>query len=164
MAVHYSQLESKPCQIIGGFENGSLINWDIRNPHHHLSGVQLYDEPITCMDYCPNSSFGVCGSPGNILKSFCCSENNLQLQNETVLKHSGQNDVSIRTDGKIFGSGGWDSRLRVFSCKKLKPLAVLEYHSDSITTVDFFPETSSSFSNVLAAGSRDRKITFWRIF
>ena len=45
MAVHYSQLESKPCQIIGGFENGSLINWDIRNPHHHLSGVQLYDEP-----------------------------------------------------------------------------------------------------------------------
>jgi WD40 repeat protein len=146
MAVHYSQLESKPCQIIGGFENGSLINWDIRNPHHHLSGVQLYDEPR------------------NILKSFCCSENNLQLQNETVLKHSGQNDVSIRTDGKIFGSGGWDSRLRVFSCKKLKPLAVLEYHSDSITTVDFFPETSSSFSNVLAAGSRDRKITFWRIF
>ena len=45
MAVHYSQVDGRYNQVIAGFESGSLIRWDTRNPHKYLCSLQLYDEP-----------------------------------------------------------------------------------------------------------------------
>ncbi|POR34730.1 ASTRA-associated protein 1 [Tolypocladium paradoxum] len=43
-------------------------------------------------------------------------------------KHSGQQSLRIRSDGKIFATAGWDTNIRVYSCKTLKELAVLQWH------------------------------------
>ena len=43
-------------------------------------------------------------------------------------KHSGQQSLHIRSDGRIFATAGWDSQVRVYSCKTLKELAVLSWH------------------------------------
>lgn len=43
-------------------------------------------------------------------------------------KHAGQQGLSIRSDGKIFATAGWDSRVRVYSTKTMKELAVLKWH------------------------------------
>ncbi|KAL9582701.1 MAG: hypothetical protein Q9212_003146 [Teloschistes hypoglaucus] len=43
-------------------------------------------------------------------------------------KHSGQQGLDVRSDGKIFATAGWDARVRVYSCKTLKELAVLKWH------------------------------------
>ncbi|TPX09055.1 uncharacterized protein E0L32_001683 [Thyridium curvatum] len=43
-------------------------------------------------------------------------------------KHSGQQDLRIRSDGRIFATAGWDARVRVYSAKTLKELAVLKWH------------------------------------
>lgn len=43
-------------------------------------------------------------------------------------KHSGQQSLRIRSDGRIFATAGWDSKIRVYSCKTMKELAVLQWH------------------------------------
>ncbi|KAF4125426.1 WD40 repeat [Geosmithia morbida] len=43
-------------------------------------------------------------------------------------RHSGQQSLRIRSDGKIFATAGWDTRVRVYSCKTMRELAVLSWH------------------------------------
>lgn len=43
-------------------------------------------------------------------------------------KHSGQQGLQYRSDGKIFATAGWDAHTRVYSGKTMKELAVLKWH------------------------------------
>lgn len=43
-------------------------------------------------------------------------------------RHSGQQGLQIRSDGKIFSTAGWDARIRVYSTKSMNELAVLRWH------------------------------------
>ncbi|KAK2766818.1 ASTRA complex subunit [Arachnomyces sp. PD_36] len=52
-------------------------------------------------------------------------------------KHAGQQDLRIRSDGKIFATAGWDSKVRVYSSKTMKELAVLKWHKDGCYAVGF---------------------------
>lgn len=52
-------------------------------------------------------------------------------------KHSGQQGLRIRDDGKVFATAGWDSRVRVYSGKTMKELAVLKWHKEGCYAVTF---------------------------
>jgi WD40 repeat protein len=52
-------------------------------------------------------------------------------------KHSGQQSLRIRSDGRLFATGGWDSRIRVYSSKTLKEVAALKWHKEGVYAVDF---------------------------
>lgn len=52
-------------------------------------------------------------------------------------KHSGQQNLKVRSDGKIFATAGWDSKIRVYSTKTLKELAVLSWHKVGAYAVAF---------------------------
>lgn len=52
-------------------------------------------------------------------------------------KHSGQQCLRIRSDGKIFATAGWDSKVRVYSAKTMKELAVLKWHQVGCYAVSF---------------------------
>ncbi|KAI0429540.1 WD repeat-containing protein [Xylaria sp. FL1042] len=43
-------------------------------------------------------------------------------------KHSGQQGLTVRSDGRIFATAGWDSKIRVYSTKTMAELAVLKWH------------------------------------
>ncbi len=43
-------------------------------------------------------------------------------------KHSGQQSLRVRSDGKIFVTAGWDAKIRVYSSKTMKEVAVLKWH------------------------------------
>ncbi|KAI8666240.1 hypothetical protein NCS57_00848300 [Fusarium keratoplasticum] len=58
-------------------------------------------------------------------------------------KHSGQQSLSIRSDGKIFATAGWDSKVRVYSAKTMKELAVLKWHQVGCYAVAFADVTIS---------------------
>ncbi|RTE77107.1 hypothetical protein BHE90_008418 [Fusarium euwallaceae] len=59
-------------------------------------------------------------------------------------KHSGQQSLSIRSDGKIFATAGWDSKVRVYSAKTMKELAVLKWHQVGCYAVAFADVTISN--------------------
>lgn len=43
-------------------------------------------------------------------------------------KHSGQQSLRVRSDGRIFATAGWDSKIRVYSAKTMREVAVLKWH------------------------------------
>ena len=56
-------------------------------------------------------------------------------------KHSGQQGLQIRSDGKVFSTAGWDARVRVYSAKTLKELAVLRWHKTGCYATAFAQTT-----------------------
>ncbi|KAF8421658.1 WD40-repeat-containing domain protein [Tirmania nivea] len=51
--------------------------------------------------------------------------------------HTGQQSLVIRSDGKILATSGWDGKVRIYSTKSLKELAVLKWHKGGCYAVDF---------------------------
>jgi ASTRA-associated protein 1 len=52
-------------------------------------------------------------------------------------KHSGQQGLRIRSDGRVFATAGWDSKTRVYSAKSMREVAVLKWHSVGCFAVAF---------------------------
>ncbi len=110
----------------------------------------------------------------------------------TQTKHAGQQGLTIRNDGKIFATAGWDCRVRVYSTKSLKELAVLKWHQEGCYAVAFadvgeraegrsdedqaLTQTTGTMTvkeeriwkaktaHWLAAGSKDGKVSLWDIY
>lgn len=86
-----------------------------------------------------------------------------QLQDYVTLVNPGVSQLCGRGDGKLLASAGWDHRVRVFGWKKLRPLAVLQYHSDMVQSVAF-SDHQDPRQRLLAAGSKDQRISLWSIY
>jgi hypothetical protein len=62
----------------------------------------------------------------------------IQTAHKTLnTKHAGQQSLRVRSDGRILVTGGWDSRIRIYSSKTLKEVAVLKWHKEGVYAVDF---------------------------
>ena len=64
------------------------------------------------------------------------------------LGKSGASCVCVRPDEKIFATGGWDCKLRVFHWKKLEPLAVLE-----VCAIHYIYDSEASLARFFWLGS-----------
>jgi len=106
-------------------------------------------------------------------------------------KHYGQQSTAIRSDGRIFATAGWDSRIRVYSIKTMKELAVLKWHREGCYAVAFGEildggggggeqegdgdarevlsvekrrEKRVKETHWVAGGAKDGKISLWEIY
>ncbi|OKL58085.1 ASTRA-associated protein 1 [Talaromyces atroroseus] len=76
-------------------------------------------------------------------------------------KHAGQQGLRVRGDQKIFATAGWDARIRVYSCRSVKELAVLKWHTEGCYAVAFAGILSSVSTEdetseaVVSAGQTD---------
>jgi hypothetical protein len=52
-------------------------------------------------------------------------------------KHSGQQSLRVRSDNRLIVTGGWDTRIRIYSTKTLKEVCVLKWHKEGVYAVDF---------------------------
>ena len=74
-------------------------------------------------------------------------------------EHGGVQSVSVRPDGKLLASGGWDRRVRLWQWGKWKPLAVLQQHTGTVNAVHF-----SACSRYMASASNDKTIAIWNLY
>lgn len=148
-------------RLVVGYESGALTLWDPLSGNL-LNEIKGHNDSIMAMDCWASKDFSVVrcvtGSVDELLKSW-------QIEDDVFVEHSsvsvtnpGCGAIAIREDGRIFASGGWDHMGRVFSLRKLNPLAVLTYHRDSIYCVAFAPD------NTLATGSKDGYIALWDVY
>lgn len=86
-----------------------------------------------------------------------------QVYKTQKLVNAGISDITIRPDKKILATAGWDHRIRIFGWKKLKPLAVLDYHTATVHCVSF-SDHRNPCERLLAAGSKDHRISIWSIY
>uniref|UniRef100_A0A3P9MQ18 G protein subunit beta 1 like n=1 Tax=Oryzias latipes TaxID=8090 RepID=A0A3P9MQ18_ORYLA len=149
--------------LLAGYEDGSLLLWDVTQ-RSKLSQVKAHPEPVMCLTFDPQRLRGISGSAEKKLSSWILdSQNNIQLQECVKLVNPGVSQLCIRADGKLLASAGWDHRVRIFGWKKLRPLAVLQYHSDMVLSVAFSDHLDPR-QRLLAAGSKDQRISLWSIY
>ncbi|KAL2092200.1 hypothetical protein ACEWY4_011998 [Coilia grayii] len=149
--------------LVAGYEDGSLVLWDV-SLGRPLSSLSVHPEPVMCLTFDPSRQRGVSGSAENIIRSWALDgQLNLQQQETVELLNPGISQLCVRGDGKILASAGWDHQVRVFGWKKLKPLAVLKCHSDMVLSVAF-SDHSDPAKRLMAAGSKDQRISFWSIY
>uniref|UniRef100_H2MK85 Guanine nucleotide binding protein (G protein), beta polypeptide 1-like n=1 Tax=Oryzias latipes TaxID=8090 RepID=H2MK85_ORYLA len=149
--------------LLAGYEDGSLLLWDVTQ-RSKLSQVKAHPEPVMCLTFDPQRLRGISGSAETKLSSWILdSQNNIQLQECVKLVNPGVSQLCIRADGKLLASAGWDHRVRIFGWKKLRPLAVLQYHSDMVLSVAFSDHLDPR-QRLLAAGSKDQRISLWSIY
>ncbi|KAM6965582.1 guanine nucleotide-binding protein subunit beta-like protein 1 isoform 1-T1 [Aplochiton taeniatus] len=148
--------------LLAGYEDGSLLLWDV-SQRSVLSRVTTHPEPVMCLAFDPRRLQGISGSSDKNLWSWTLDgQQNLQVKDPVALINPGVSQLCVRGDCKILASAGWDHRVRVFGWKKLQPLAVLQHHSDMVLSVAF-SDHQDPRSRLLAAGSKDRRISLWSI-
>ncbi|XP_030000425.1 guanine nucleotide-binding protein subunit beta-like protein 1 [Sphaeramia orbicularis] len=149
--------------LLAGYEDGSLLLWDVIQ-RSKLSHVKAHPEPVMCLTFDTKRLKGISGSSEKNLSSWILdTQNNLQLQDDVTLVNPGVSQLCVRGDSKLLASAGWDHRVRVFGWKKLRPLAVLQYHTDMVLSVAFSNHQDSR-QRLLAAGSKDQRISLWSIY
>ncbi|XP_071849158.1 guanine nucleotide-binding protein subunit beta-like protein 1 [Apostichopus japonicus] len=149
-----------------GYEDGSIAIWDFSR-QKIVTEKKFFNEPVMCFDFSVDLGKGICGSVEDdlILWTFDLNELKIDMGAKIKVTNPGFSDLVVRQDGRIAASAGWDSRLRIFGMKKLKPLAVLSYHTESVHCVRFStPLSEFDDQQLLAAGSKDKHISVWSIY
>jgi WD40 repeat protein len=102
-----------------------------------------HSQPLLSLDISPTSDLFFTSSADAIIAKFVVSADGstsdvVDKSNKIInTKHAGQQGLKVRSDGKIFATAGWDARIRVYSAKAMRELAVLKWHKEGCYAVSF---------------------------
>ncbi|KAJ5529235.1 hypothetical protein N7527_002628 [Penicillium freii] len=157
--VHREALKS--ASLEREYISNNPLKWD------KLYAGRPHSQPVLSLDIAPSHGYFISssadalivkhpipsmGSAGYIPTAGYKEESPLKIVNT---KHSGQQGLRIRSDGKIFATAGWDSRIRVYSGKTMKELAVLKWHKDGCYSVAL--GESESMSSLVSSSTESAK-------
>lgn len=155
--------------VIAGYENGLAIvarrgadgNWVTLYKH------QAHSQPILSLGVEPGKDYFLTSGADAIIAKHPIPRTNTAEMSKSggfdivtsplkIIKtgHSGQQSLRIRSDGRIFATAGWDSKVRVYSAKTMTELAVLKWHDAGCYAAAFSLVSDDSRSN-FTTGSKD---------
>ncbi|KAL9582483.1 MAG: hypothetical protein Q9203_005471 [Teloschistes exilis] len=123
--------------VVAGYESGHtmvFVQSDPCAPFQRLYAAQSHSQPILSMAILPSRDGFLSSSADAVIAKHPLPvvpgvwKTELKPFKVIKTKHSGQQGLDVRSDGRIFATAGWDARVRVYSCKTLKELAVLKWH------------------------------------
>lgn len=150
------------------YEVGKMLLWDIRK-NEVVSSLKVEQYPMT-FDFDTSLMKGILGSASEKLEIFEMAPDHTlshKLTRELTDEHvTGISHLSIRPDKKIVAAGTWDGRIMLFSWKKLRPLAILNEHKDTVYDIIFSRRKVESYDTecLMAATGKDGVISMWDIY
>lgn len=126
------------------------------------ASLQVYSktEPATCLDIDATRAF--IGGSTTALQTVDIDFAQARLSRATALelKKPGLGAVCVRRDGRLLATGGWDAKVRIFTAKRLRPLAIVREHVGSVFALDFgfAPE------HLLASGGKDGHVVVHNVY
>jgi WD40 repeat protein len=156
MAVNLLHTAQNQLYVLSGYEDGHVmvhVQRSIRDPPKTWKWSKVYvsrphSQPVLSLDSVQSdklSYFFTSSADALIVKHpvpTVATVGHVAIAEKSPLKllntkHAGQQGLRLRSDQKIFGTAGWDSRIRVYSCKTMKELAVLKWHKEGCYAVAF---------------------------
>lgn len=150
VALFHNVESQKKLVLVSGYEDGHVM------VHTHSGAFENKDQgwlkimvgkphsqPVLSLDVLPSRKHFVTSSADAVVAKFSLDPVDTkqvasQDAEKTInTKHAGQQGLNVRSDGKIFATAGWDGRVRVYSCKTMKELAVLKWHKDGCYATNF---------------------------
>lgn len=129
--------------LIAGYESGYTCIWRVEQPDSEFKLVyssRAHSQPILSLDmaivhkvYFTSAADATVACHSLEITKPPSSEPIKQLQT----KHSGQQSLTVRCDEKILATAGWDGRMRVYSVKTMRELAVLKWHKQGCYAIAF---------------------------
>lgn len=127
--------------VAAGYEDGSTSLWQ---PDHEIKAWQRVDsstgngQPILSLGISPSYELYFSSGADSVIASHPVSRShNTKPGKQAQTKHAGQQSLTVRSDGRILATAGWDGRMRVYSAKSLQELAVLKWHKEGCYALDF---------------------------
>lgn len=156
---------SEQSYVLAGYESGTFLTWDLRT--NSVINNAKFEECPMAFDFCSETNRGIYGNASDKLGIFGYIRNEMKLINrgDIPIKNSGINCIKIRKDQKVFCSGGWDGRIRVFSWKSLRPLTVLTDHKGAISDIDYTNGKVDLWkSPIMATSAADGQVSLWNLY
>ncbi|XP_018019005.1 guanine nucleotide-binding protein subunit beta-like protein 1 [Hyalella azteca] len=159
--------------LLVAYESGDLCLWDWSNRDLH-SIACIKGTPVS-LEYDQSLGSGILGTTEDGIFIFNISSTlDLTIVREISVTNEGLGCCISRPDSKLYATGGWDNRIRIFSWHKHKPLAVLDYHANSVSCLHYSASRavssdgagpiSAGAEHVLTAGSLDGSVSLWKIY
>lgn len=187
--------------VVAGYESGHTVMSQYSDSvWKPLYISQSHTQPILSLDVSPGKDLCFTSSADAIIAKHpipFAAENVIMGVESMPLKtlqskHAGQQSLRVRSDGKIFATAGWDSKVRVYAAKGVKELAVLKWHKEGCYSVAFADVDveeregkgdgtalvkrdgtmtvkeerlwKSKTAHWIAVGSKDGKVSLWDIY
>lgn len=134
--------------LLCGYEDGQLGVWyndgylgSTAASWQRVQLLKLHSQPVLSLSVAPSQEDVITSSADSQIAKLAYKPSKAgpsKTQPKVVdTKHAGQQGLSIRSDGKIFATAGWDSRVRVYSVKTMRELAVLKWHHNGCYSTAF---------------------------
>lgn len=188
--------DNEHLMVLAGYESGHAVVWQQEQASRQWQIVYMnksHTQPILSLDITLDKKSFLTSSADAIIAKHPLQEYGSSASKTLQTRHAGQQSLNVRSDGKVFATAGWDGRLRVYSPKSMKELAVLKWHKEGCYALAFAevtkaaagqeneseakqgdvkPELTISEQRIakaasghwLAAGSKDGKISLWDIY
>jgi ASTRA-associated protein 1 len=158
--------------VVSGYESGQAMvhiqqtpsRSDQPWPWKKVLVSHPHNQPLLSLGVAPIDEFFFTSSADAVITKFAipadASTSEVVEKPNKILntKHAGQQGLSIRSDGKIFATAGWDARIRVYSAKAMRELAVLKWHKEGCYAVSFATIDPGQVRESAQTGSSGREL------
>lgn len=192
VSLHFPLNATSPL-VAAGYESGHVALWRYNISTNKWETSYLHkshSQPVLSLDVAPSIGCFFSSSADATVARHPLVESGETEAKILQTKHAGQQSLSVRGDGKVFATAGWDGRVRVYAAKGLKELAVLKWHKEGCYATAFAEildaqsgalnddgkvarreltvaqqrAFKSQSTHWLAAGSKDGKVSLWDIY